>query len=556
MKLKKKLVALCLAVSMLASLCGCSPLWLHFPDFDTGIFDLSSDTDENYRSEAVSFSEMEYVRPDVDKMQSVADEITEMVSGIPKLKGLFDKLNEFYMLYFDFTTMEALAGIRSDIDVTDEYYAEEYDYCMSVQPRVNRITDDMQCACANSILCGYLDRRYFGGMLSADYSVDGNFSYSDELVELYNKENSLLSSYRAVLAEMLSYDGDDIYEKYNERACNIYIDLIKTRKEIADELGFDSYEDYMSMSYDREYSDDEISQYLDAIKEYIVPLYESAFDSGIMNDMYDGLEELSTEQAVSCFDSFISGMPEQIIEVRDFMKQFDLYNISSEDYTSDSSYTTYLDKYETPFMLIKTEGYAEDMLTVVHEFGHFCDEYVNYDGDANLDTMEVLSQSLEYLLLCYLDDANLADSLTRYKMLDELYLYVNQASFYDFEHRVFALSDDELTVDNVNSIFGEVAREYGYYDDGSTEVSWIDISHLFEYPFYVLSYCVSDSAAFSIYNMELEETGKGVDMYLKLLNGAADYNFAELLENEGMQSPVTEDMICEIAQMLQERLGV
>ena len=556
MKIKKRFLALCLALLMLIPLCGCNMFWKLFPDYDISIFEQAFSADYNYRDKIVNFSDMEYVRPDVDKMKVLADEITEMVSDTASRNEITQKLDEFYELYFNFTTMEAIAGIRNDIDMTDKFYSEEYDYCTSAEATVDRMVDDMQCACSNSSICAYLDAQYFGGMLAENYSVDGEFGYTDTLIELFNKESSLQADYRALMAEMSGYDGDDAYKKFNERACNIYIDLVKTRKAIAKEYNLDSYEDYMSMVYSRDYSDAELTPYIDAIKKYLVPLYKSAVDSGMINDMYDGLNELSTDKAVECFDSFVSKLPEQISQTRDFMKQYGLYNISSDDNSSDSSYNTYLDQYDAPFMMIKTEGYGEDMLTIVHEFGHFCDAYANYNNDTNLDTEEVMSQGLEYLLLCYLDDANFADSLTRYKMLDELYLYVNQASFYDFEKRVFALSDDELTVDKVNGIFGDVAKEYGYYDDSTTSVSWIDVTHFFDYPFYVISYCVSDSAAFSIYNMELKETGAGVNMYLKLLDNADNYGFVELLKSEGMKSPVTSETIFEISEMLSERLGL
>lgn len=556
MKIKKRILALCLAVIMLVPLCGCNMFWKLYPNYDKSIFEQAFSADYNYRDAIVNFSDMEYVRPDVDKMQVLADEITEMVSDTAARNEITKKLDEFYTLYFDFTSMEALAGIRNDIDVSDKFYSEEYDYCTAAEATVNRMVDDMQCACSNSTICAYLDAEYFGGMLAENYSVDGEFGYTDKLIELFNKENSLLADYRAILADILSYDGDNAYKKYNESACQIYIDLVKTRKAIAEEYKLDSYEDYMSLVYNREYTDVELTPYLEAIKKYLVPLYKSAVDSGLINDMYDGLDELSTDKAIKCFDGFISKLPEQIGETRDFMKQYGLYNISADDNSSDSSYTTYLDEYDAPFMLIKTEGYGEDMLTIVHEFGHFCDSYINYNCDTNLDTEEVMSQGLEYLLLCYLDDANFADSLTRYKMLDQLYLYINQASFYDFERRVFALSDEELTVENVNKTFGDVAKEYGYYQDSTTSISWIDINHLFDYPFYVISYCVSDSAAFSVYNMELEKTGAGVDVYLKLLNNADDYGFVDLLEKEGIKSPVSSETIFEISEMLSERLGL
>ena len=554
MKIKKKAIAIILAVLMMFSLCGCDLFGILYPNYDTSIFEQAFSGDYDYRADIVPFSKMEYVRPDVNQLQATADEISSMVSGGAGRNEITSKLNDSYTLYYNFKTMETIAGIRSDMDVTDSYYFDEYSYCTSMDASVGRVLDDMLCDCANSDMCTYLDTEYFGGMLGEKYSVDGTFSYTDELVSLFNEENSLLSEYRALYMKMISYDGD-MYEEYNEEACNIYINLVKVRKKIAEELDYQCYEDYMSYSYSRDYTPEDLVEYLAAVKEYIVPIYNKAYDRGLMNEYYE-LGDLDAETAMQYFDSFISALPEQIGQVRDFMKTYELYNISADDNGNDNSYTTYIENYDSPFMFIKTDGSMDDLLTMAHEFGHFCDNYINYDGDYCLDTTETMSQGLEYMLLRYLDDEQTASALTKFKMLDTLYLYINQASFYDFEHRVFDLPDEELTVENVNSIFGDVAEEYGYYNDSTTDLTWIDITHFFEYPFYVISYCISDSTAFSLYNMEFDEAGSGLDMYIRLLNDAANFSFTELLEKEGMSSPVSAQTVQEIAGVLAERLGV
>lgn len=556
MRIEKKILAFMLAILLMFSLCGCNLFGLLYPNRDTEMFEQAFSGDIDYRENIVHFSEMEYLRPDVDAMQALADEISGMITQNAGRNEITEKLNDFYALYYNFFTMEELAGIRCDIDVSDTYYFEEYSYCSSQDAVVNRMMDEMLCDCANSNMSAYLDSQYFGNYLSQHYSYDGDFEYTDELIELFNRESSLLSSYREVLTEMLSYTGNAKYEHCNERAANIYIDLIKTRKALAKELGYDSYEDYMFYSYSRDYTVAELEDYLAAVKEYVVPVYKKANNSGLVNDLYSGLGEQSSDEAMSCFDSFVSKMPEQLREAYEFMKTYGLYNVSCDENSSGTSYTTYLDNYDAPFMLVKADGYTEDVLTIAHEFGHFCDQYINYGDDDNLDNTEIMSQCLEYMMLCYLDDAKLASSLTKYKLLDELYLYVNQTSFYDFEHRVYQLSDEELTVDNINKLFGDIAEEYGYRTDSSTALSWIDVNHIFDFPFYVISYCVSDSAAFSVYDMELNSPGTGLDMYVKLLNNAVDYSFEELLKNEGMASPVSRETVENISQFLKARLGL
>ena len=241
-----------------------------------------------------------------------------------------------------------------------------------------------------------------------------------------------------------------------------------------------------------------------------------------------------------------------------FMKNSGLYDISGSDAKLDSSYVTYLDDYDVPYLFSKTYGFSDDILTVGHEFGHFVDNYTNYGLGISNDSAEMFSQGMEYMLLEYIDDEELAAELTRYKMLDALYLYVSQLSFNEFEELVYDLSDAELTVENVNYIYAEVAEEYGYADDYDADLLpylWIDISHLFDQPFYVISYCVSDSAAFELYNLELDSSGSGLKAYLNLVDVSDEYGFLELLEGEDLPSPLTADTIGRIADTLRSRIA-
>ena len=158
----------------------------------------------------------------------------------------------------------------------------------------------------------------------------------------------------------------------------------------------------------------------------------------------------------------------------------------------------------------------------------------------------------------YIDDKDLAAELTKFKMLDALYLYVTQLSFNEFEERIYELSDEELTVENVNSIYAGIADEYGYADDYDTDLLpylWIDVSHLFEQPFYTISYCVSDSAAFELYELELGKSGSGLDAYLSLIDLSDEYGFLDLLENQGLPSPIAADTIGRIAETLRSRIA-
>ena len=83
---------------------------------------------------------------------------------------------------------------------------------------------------------------------------------------------------------------------------------------------------------------------------------------------------------------------------------------------------------------------------------------------------------------------------------------------------------------------------------------WMDITHFFEYPFYVISYPVSLDIAMQLYDLELEEEGKGLAKYFEIL--PRDYDtFLETVENGGLTSPFTEGGIRSVAAAIAETIG-
>ena len=558
MRPKKRFIALLLAVLMLVSLCGCDPMSLLPSGYDTTKLERAFSGVDISRDENITFDQIEYSRPDIDAMKKLGADIEELLDEHAPRKDVVSALDDFMDMYTHFRTMAALAGIYNDLDVNDEYYAEEYEYCNSMWGEVWRILDDVMLACSNSHMYAFLDANYFGGLLEENYRFEGGYTPDDRLVELQTKEGELLNDYRKLLIEIYSSDSYDIYEEYNEPVAEIYIELVKLRRAIAEETGYDSYIEYAYDGFGRDYMPEDLDEYKAAVKQKLVPLYKELSAAGAFDNIFYDLHELSEDETMSVLSAAAEKMGDGVYESMKFMKNSGLYDISGSDAKLDSSYVTYLDDYDVPYLFSKTYGFSDDILTVGHEFGHFVDNYTNYGLGISNDSAEMFSQGMEYMLLEYIDDEELAAELTRYKMLDALYLYVSQLSFNEFEERVYDLSDAELTVENVNSIYAEVAEEYGYADDYDADLLpylWIDISHLFDQPFYVISYCVSDSAAFELYNLELDSAGSGLEAYLDLVDVSDEYGFLELLEGEDLPSPITADTVSRIADTLRSLIA-
>ena len=242
------------------------------------------------------------------------------------------------------------------------------------------------------------------------------------------------------------------------------------------------------------------------------------------------------------------------------MDRFDLYDIEPSAYKADTSFQTYLSLYDAPFIFLKPEGTTRDLITFVHEFGHYTDAYTNFDAPEAIDLAEVYSQALEFLSLSHMDGIlpqPQIDELRTGLVLDSLNTFIQQASFADFESKAHALGPDNLSAEKLNELALQATKDFGYCPEGLEDVMqyfWMDITHLFEYPFYVISYPVSLDVAMQIYELEVGEEGAGLEKYFEML--PRDYDsFMETVTAGGLESPFAEGGLASIAALIADTIG-
>ena len=143
------------------------------------------------------------------------------------------------------------------------------------------------------------------------------------------------------------------------------------------------------------------------------------------------------------------------------------------------------------------------------------------------------------------------------QMIDALNTFIQQCAFAEFESMAHALPPEELNAQKLNELALKSAKDFGMCPDGLEiyyQYYWMDITHFFEYPFYVISYPVSLDIAMQLYDLELEEEGKGLAKYFEIL--PRDYDtFLETVENGGLTSPFTEGGIRSVAAAIAETIG-
>lgn len=574
---RRVLAALILAAMLLSS--GCGPVY----DAIDAIF--ADPTGQPGQSgtdgRKPRFSKIVYERPDLDALTAefealIADLREEKLDG----KQAVSRLKEVYAAYDDFFTLDAVAELRYYHDVTDSFYADECDWFLENEPAVDQLFEELCWASANCSLAGELDKQFWGGWVVDAYGgQEESASMDPEYLALAQRENAILTEYRRVMADptvtwrgrersYLELEQDDslssddwaeirglYYDKYEPILGELYIRLVEVRQEEAAYFGFDSYEEYAyTWLYGRDYSPEEADALLEQIRAELAPLY----DELSLNDRWDALcyTEVNEKENLEAIETAAGAMGGTIRDAFREMERYELYDIDISEKKGDISYQTYLYSYDEPFAFVKTEGWSDDILGFGHEFGHFVDAWYNYNGTDNNDLAEVFSQGMEYLLLSYVPE-DYREELTEYKLLDTVDIFSQQGSYAEFEREVYARPAGEWTPEALNELSLKLAKDYGYFREGREDYyakSWIDISHFFDNPFYVVSYVVSNDAAFQIYERESARTGDGLAVWNKLLPRDRD-GFLETLEVQGgLEDPFAAGRMKKVADLLREKL--
>jgi len=328
----------------------------------------------------------------------------------------------------------------------------------------------------------------------------------------------------------------------------LLLELMTLRQEIAAYWG---YEDYVAFAgdfyYARDYTPEEMADYLDTIRQELVPLYRN-----IRSEDWTASQEYSSEeQTLGFLRKAAQAMGGTVWEAFQLLDVAGLYDISYGQNKYDSSFEVYLTSYWEPFIFINPTMTRYDWLVLAHEFGHFCNDYACYGSYSGLDVTEVFSQGMEYLALCYGEDT---EDLLRTKMADSLCVYVEQAAFASFEQQIYGLTGEDLTVENLYALYDQVARDYGIDVPGYDRREFVTINHFYTNPLYVISYVVSNDAAMQIYQLEQETSGAGLALMEESLY-TQQYYFQDFLREAGLESPFAPGRIRAVKQIFQEVIG-
>lgn len=522
---------------------------------------------------ALRFSELSYERPDIAAAEEHFAELSELAcSG--EYRELRESINLCWDDFMTFNEMYEIAQMRFYHDMTDEFYGEEFRFLSENEARMYQLLDGFYYDCAASPYGERLERDEFWDGFCEEYSDRSESVYTENYVALSAREKSLLNDYHDLLAApMIEWNGEErdfnalseemngeeysealslYYERYVPLLGELYLELISVREELAAERGFESYEQLQYEDfYHRSFTPAEVETLCAAASELMAPVY---FYSGVAPA--EDFSALSTQELRETVGRAVEALGAPMTRAYSHMLETETCDLEMTAGKFPNSFEVYLTSLGTPYLFLYPSGTEEDILSLAHEFGHYTDDYANSGSASDIDLAEFFSQAMEYLVLNELEGET-AERLEQYKLAEMMAGYLQQLSFIEFEHEVYALPESERTVEKICEISLQTARDFGYFEAGGEDyyaASWIDIPHFFEYPFYVVSYALSADVAFQVYEAELNAPGEGLKLYRSILvHDCSD--LLEAVEAGGFADPFDRAHIEDMTAVLMRRLA-
>ena len=492
----------------------------------------------------VEFADMQYVRPDMDQAADAAQAAIDAAEENRSAEDILEAVWAYYDVYDSFLTNYDLAYIHYHADLNDIYWQKEQAYCAENMAVLDLHLEDIYCAIAQCEARQELEEEYFGQGWFDAYT-DGGF-YDEELVSLLEQEQELVAEYYDLVSQS-EMDETQWLDAHALSATRILVDLIGVRQSIAERAGYDSYPDFAwDHYYYRDYTPAQAERYLLEIREQLVPVYRKMNQT----DVWEAGAQLCKEQKV--FDYVKTTAKEMGGKVWDafrLLEQAELYDISTSWKKSGLSFELYLTNYYEPYVFVSGTGTRYDCLSFAHEFGHFANDYASGGTIAGVDVMEVFSQGMEYLSLCY---GGADQDFVHMKLADSLSVYVEQAAYADFERQMYGLTGSELTEKNLLDLYQQIGLAYGFNSLDWDPRDMVTVPHFYSNPMYVISYVVSNDAAMQLYQMELETPGAGKTCFEENLT-TEEAGFMAFLDAAGLESPF--DRVDEVQKLMAERFG-
>ena len=384
---------------------------------------------------------------------------------------------------------------------------------------------------------------YFGDATDEEIEALLEGDAPDEYYEYQAQMNDVLSEY-----SMTDYYDMDNFERIEE----LYVSFVESAQYLAEYNGYDNYLEYLYQnSFGRSYDVALTDGFFELVVEYVIPAYYetrdafhndyaalSASDKAIVDEFLRGDAFLRGFDEFYAYEKTIGGDYEEAFD--ELWREDGAFFISYDNYYG--AFTGYYPGSYDPCVYF-SDG-LHDIMTIVHEFGHYYD--FTYSGSCDYDLSETQSQGNELLYLAFLKNSGFySDSVIKVifedKMRGYLQSVVLSSAVNEFEKMVY--DDDDFTFGEARGYVDEIIERMGLENDDFGVWSYWHVVAV-DCAGYYISYATSLIGAFNIYKLASTDFDAAVEAYKKLVD-YWEYDIPDdirsVYEYAGLKDVFTED---------------
>ena len=555
----------------------------------------------------INFNEIKYERIDYEETKTTIENLINNLKECNDEKDYIELIKEIIIIQNHIEEMFDYADINNMRDMNNEFYKDEIDYWNSNKVKFDSLFlpfyDELINSKYKDVIKNYLPSNFIR-IIESQARIT-----SDSISELTKKENELKTEYRNLNKNKILFDGEektigaisafysdkdrdvrkkahntinDYYYSKQSEYDSILFELIKTRNEIAKQLGFNNYVEYSLYKLKRfDYDYKDINDFRNNVIKYIVPICK------LMSEWQK--EELGLDELTYYDSVFFTDMPktkliegELLNEFRDSFKDVDkelsdLYNnmldngyidLLQRDNKVNFSITNYLTESCVPCITGNYKHNRIDVQTTTHEMGHSFQKYCASIKDKDyivssllkyptFEVAEMFSYSMELIMLNHISNIFDKDDYDKYYFMRIYDLLCNMPyiSLVDeFQETIY--SKEDLKVEDIRKTWNELVKKYNLERSNTGHINldeggyFYRQSHIYLDPFYYIDYALSYFGAFSIW----DKCDNNIDLFKEIGSVASYYSFKELIDKYHMPNPFDEKTVEEVSNKLKNVL--
>lgn len=511
------------------------------------------------------YPEKEHGEVSLDKMsrdlfdQEAFEEAAEELSSLAEKRGQEKKVRELYQVILEETdnlyTQYVLLTLDYYKDVENEEAARKYEETGNLLMEAGNTAAETLRDLVNSEFYGQVLREEMGPENAAAFA--GYESVTPEESRLTEKEMDLVREYE----EALMQDYEDSREE-NQVLGEIYLELVETRTELARLQGYDNYADYAyECGYYRDYTVEDVERLRESVKEELVPLYEACLSYA--TEQNAGLifteRETDAEEMLDSLAPVMEKIRPEIGDAYEYFRSYHLYDIEPDEKKMDMGYTVELPAYGDAYIYDNSYGTYQDYFTIIHEFGHFTsvfyeDSHYLY-STVNMDVSEIHSQGMEVLFWPYYEELapGMGESMQAYVVFELLSNIITCCIYDEIEQEIYRNPD--MSLQELNQAAEDISSQYGG-DQTLDPYQWVELTHLYQQPLYVISYATSALAALEILELSAEDADQALEVYMEISASGTSRPYCAVLDGCGLRDIFQEGSLEETAGNIADLLDL